>query len=222
MSNLLDLVIFDCDGVLVDSEPISNRVLADLLTEIGLPTTLEQSLGLFLGKSWKDNFLIIQERLGRTPPQELYEIYTNRMYQAFEAELKPIPGIESALDQISLKTCVASSGPHMKIRKTLGVTGLLPRFENHIFSADDVENGKPAPDLFLYACEKMGSKSSSSVVVEDALPGVKSAVSAGMAVLAYTPSGDVNDLKKHGVATFEDMLQLPNILNGIMEGTFEL
>ena len=222
MSNLLDLVIFDCDGVLVDSEPISNRVLADLLTEIGLPTTLEQSLGLFLGKSWKDNFLIIQERLGRTPPQELYEIYTNRMYQAFEAELKPIPGIESALDQISLQTCVASSGPHMKIRKTLGVTGLLPRFENHIFSADDVENGKPAPDLFLYACEKMGSKSSSSVVVEDALPGVKSAVSAGMTVLAYTPSGDVNDLKKHGVATFEDMLQLPNILNGIMEGTFEL
>tara|TARA_B100002003_G_scaffold250530_1_gene290255 strand:+ start:1417 stop:2085 length:669 start_codon:yes stop_codon:yes gene_type:complete len=222
MSNLLDLVIFDCDGVLVDSEPISNRVLADLLTEIGLPTTLEQSLGLFLGKSWKDNFLIIQERLGRTPPQELYEIYTNRMYQAFEAELKPIPGIESALDQISLKTCVASSGPHMKIRKTLGVTGLLPRFENHIFSADDVENGKPAPDLFLYACEKMGSKSSSSVVVEDALPGVQSAVSAGMTVLAYTPSGDVNDLKKHGVATFEDMLQLPNILNGIMEGTFEL
>jgi len=222
MSNLLDLVIFDCDGVLVDSEPISNRVLADLLTEIGLPTTLEQSLGLFLGKSWKDNFLIIQERLGRTPPQELYEIYTNRMYQAFEAELKPVSGIESALDQISLKTCVASSGPHMKIRKTLGVTGLLPRFENHIFSADDVENGKPAPDLFLYACEKMGSKSSSSVVVEDALPGVKSAVSAGMTVLAYTPSGDVNDLKKHGVATFEDMLQLPNILNGIMEGTFEL
>lgn len=222
MRNLPDLVIFDCDGVLVDSEPISNRVLADLLTEIGLPTTLEQSLGLFLGKSWKDNFLIIQERLGRTPPQELYEIYTNRMYQAFEAELKPIPGIESALDQISLKTCVASSGPHMKIRKTLGVTGLLPRFENHIFSADDVENGKPAPDLFLYACEKMGSKSSSSVVVEDALPGVKSAVSAGMTVLAYTPSGDVNDLKKHGVATFEDMLQLPNILNGIMEGTFEL
>jgi len=222
MSNLLDLVIFDCDGVLVDSEPISNRVLADLLTEIGLPTTLEQSLRLFLGKSWKDNFLIIQERLGRTPPQELYEIYTNRMYQAFEAELKPVSGIESALDQISLKTCVASSGPHMKIRKTLGVTGLLPRFENHIFSADDVENGKPAPDLFLYACEKMGSKSSSSVVVEDALPGVKSAVSAGMTVLAYTPSGDVNDLKKHGVATFEDMLQLPNILNGIMEGTFEL
>ena len=222
MSNLLDLVIFDCDGVLVDSEPISNRVLADLLTEIGLPTTMEQSLGLFLGKSWKDNFLIIQERLGRTPPQELYEIYTNRMYQAFEAELKPVSGIESALDQISLKTCVASSGPHMKIRKTLGVTGLLPRFENHIFSADDVENGKPAPDLFLYACEKMGSKSSSSVVVEDALPGVKSAVSAGMTVLAYTPSGDVNDLKKHGVATFEDMLQLPNILNGIMEGTFEL
>jgi len=222
MSNLLDLVIFDCDGVLVDSEPISNRVLADLLTEIGLPTTLEQSLRLFLGKSWKDNFLIIQERLGRTPPQELYEIYTNRMYQAFEAELKPVSGIESALDQISLKTCVASSGPHMKIRKTLGVTGLLPRFENHIFSADDVENGKPAPDLFLYACEKMGSKSSSSVVVEDALPGVKSALSAGMTVLAYTPSGDVNNLKKHGVATFEDMLQLPNILNGIMEGTFEL
>ena len=222
MRNLPDLVIFDCDGVLVDSEPISNRVLADLLTEIGLPTTLEQSLKLFLGKSWKDNFLIIQERLGRSPPQKLYEIYTERMYQAFEAELKPISGIESSLDQISLKTCVASSGPHMKIRKTLEITGLLPRFENHIFSADDVEKGKPAPDLFLYACEKMGSKSSSSVVVEDALPGVQSAVSAGMTVLAYTPYGDVNNFKKHGAITFEDMIELPNILNGIAEGKFEL
>ena len=222
MRNLLDLVIFDCDGVLVDSEPISNRVLADLLTEIGLPTTFEQSLQLFLGKSWKDNFLIIQERLGRSPPQELYEIYTERMYQAFEAELKPISGIESSLDQISLKTCVASSGPHMKIRKTLEITGLLPRFENHIFSADDVEKGKPAPDLFLYACEKMESKSYSSVVVEDALPGVKSAVSAGMTVLAYTPYGDVNNFKKHGAITFEDMIELPNILNGIAEGKFEL
>ena len=222
MRNLPDLVIFDCDGVLVDSEPISNQVLADLLTEIGLPTTLEQSLKLFLGKSWKDNFLIIQKLLGRSPPQKLYEIYTERMYQAFEAELKPISGIESSLDQISLKTCVASSGPHMKIRKTLEITGLLPRFENHIFSADDVEKGKPAPDLFLYACEKMGSKSYSSVVVEDALPGVRSAVSAGMTVLAYTPYGDVNNFKKHGAITFEDMIELPNILNGNAEGKFEL
>ena len=222
MRNLPDLVIFDCDGVLVDSEPISNQVLADLLTEIGLPTTLEQSLKLFLGKSWKDNFLIIQKRLGRSPPQKLYEIYTERMYQAFEAELKPISGIESSLDQISLKTCVASSGPHMKIRKTLEITGLLPRFENHIFSADDVEKGKPAPDLFLHACEKMESKSYSSVVVEDALPGVRSAVSAGMMVLAYTPYGDVNNFKKHGAITFEDMIELPNILNGIAEGKFEL
>ena len=222
MRNLPDLVIFDCDGVLVDSEPISNRVLADLLTEIGLPTTLEQSFQLFLGKSWKDNFLIIQERLGRSPPQELYEIYTERMYQAFEAELKPISGIESSLDQISLKTCVASSGPHMKIQKTLEITGLLPRFENHIFSADDVEKGKPAPDLFLHACDEMGSKSYSSVVVEDALPGVRSAVSAGMTVLAYTPYGDVNNFKKHGAITFEDMIELPSILNGITEGKFEL
>ena len=109
MHNLPDLVIFDCDGVLVDSEPISNRVLADLLTEIGLPTTFEQSLQLFLGKSWKDNFLIIQERLGKSPPQDLYEIYTKRMYQAFEAELKPISGIESSLDQIALKTMIRSN-----------------------------------------------------------------------------------------------------------------
>jgi beta-phosphoglucomutase-like phosphatase (HAD superfamily) len=99
---------------------------------------------------------------------------------------------------------------------------LLPRFENHIFSADDVKNGKPAPDLFLYACEKMGSKSSSSVVIEDTLPGVKAAVSAGIKVLAYTPCGDVNNLKKHGAVPFENMLELPNILNGITEGTFEL
>ena len=110
----------------------------------------------------------------------------------------------------------------MKIQKTLEITGLLRRFENHIFSADDVEKGKPAPDLFLYACEQMGSKSYSCVVVEDALPGVHSGVSAGMTVLAYTPCGDINNFKNLGAITFEAMIELPTILNRIVEGKFEL
>ena len=117
------LIIFDCDGVLVDSEPISNRILADLLTEIGLPTTFSQSLQMFLGRSWEDNLKVIERRLGKEPPDNLYATYTERLFQAFESELNPINGIEFVLDQLPFPMCVASSGPHDKIQKTFVVIG---------------------------------------------------------------------------------------------------
>ena len=211
------LIIFDCDGVLVDSEPISNRVLADLLTEIGLHTTFSQSIEMFLGRSWEDTLKIIARRLGKEPPEGLYETYTERLFQTFDSELKPVSGIECVLNQLPFPMCVASSGPHEKIQKTLSLTGLLRFFEGNVFSSSDVKKGKPAPDLFLYACERMGSTPDSSIVVEDAIPGVKAAVSAGMRVLGYAPSNNGPILQSNGASTFSDMRELPKLLSSTVE-----
>ena len=208
------LIIFDCDGVLVDSEPIANKVLAKLLSEIGIPTTYEQSLDLFLGKSWKDSLIIINELLGKKPPPDLYEIYMDRMFKEFEDHLRPIQGIEQVLQSINANYCVASSGPHQKIRKTLGVTGLLPLFEGKIFSSTDVGKGKPEPDLFLHACSMMGYTPQQTIVIEDSLAGIQAARSAGMRVFVYRPSSNEKYQKDNNeVITFRSMNTLSELID---------
>ncbi|MAP36815.1 MAG: HAD family hydrolase [Chloroflexi bacterium] len=208
------LIIFDCDGVLVDSEPIANKVLAKLLSEIGIPTTYEQSLGIFLGKSWKDSLIVINELLGKKPPPDLYEIYMDRMFKEFEDHLRPIQGIEQVLQSINANYCVASSGPHQKIRKTLGVTGLLPLFEGKIFSSTDVGKGKPEPDLFLHACSMMGYTPQQTIVIEDSLAGIQAARSAGMRVFVYRPSSNEKYQKDNNeVITFRSMNTLSELID---------
>ncbi|HIC49426.1 MAG TPA: HAD family hydrolase [Dehalococcoidia bacterium] len=208
------LIIFDCDGVLVDSEPIANKVLAKLLSEIGIPTTYEQSLDLFLGKSWKDSLIIINELLGKKPPPDLYEIYMNRMFKEFEDHLRPIQGIEQVLQSINANYCVASSGPHQKIRKTLGVTGLLPLFEGKIFSSTDVGKGKPEPDLFLHACSVMGYTPQQTIVIEDSLAGIQAARSAEMRVFVYRPPSNEKYQKDNNeVITFRSMNTLSELID---------
>src|SRR5690348_2648204 len=150
------LVIFDCDGVLVDSEPLSNRILAERLTAIGLPTTTEDSIRDYMGRSWASCEALIEARLGRPPPDGFADGYHEELFAALRSELQPVAGVVAALDAITSPTCVASSGAHEKIRTSLGATGLLERFEGRIFSATDVEHGKPAPDLFLHAAAAMG------------------------------------------------------------------
>src|SRR5215210_8561698 len=149
-------VIFDCDGVLVDSEPLSNRILAEELTAIGLPTTLEESVRDFMGRSWASGVKLIEERLGHPLAPEFAAGYHARLFEAFERELEAVGGVVEVLDRLHLPYCVASSGDHVRIRRALASAGLLQRFEGKIFSADDVEHGKPAPDLFLHAAEAMG------------------------------------------------------------------
>ena len=221
MTKNLPLIIFDCDGILVDSEPISNHVLTLLLNEIGLEISYEQSLELFLGKSWSTNLSTITKMLGTAPPEKFLEIYTSRMTQEFYRELKPVEGIEEVLSKINYNFCVASSGSHQKIKTTLGITGLLDRFNNRIFSADDVMQGKPYPDLFLHACKYMNSKPQNCIVVEDALPGVMAAISAGMQVVGYTPTRDTWNLAFHGAITFSNMRKLPNLLENLIEANNE-
>jgi HAD superfamily hydrolase (TIGR01509 family) len=221
MTKNLPLIIFDCDGILVDSEPIANRVLTLLLNEIGLEINYEQSLELFLGKSWSANLSTITKMLGTEPPKNFLKTYTSRMTEEFHRDLKPVEGIEKVLSEINYNFCVASSGSHQKIKTTLGITGLLERFNNRIFSADDVKQGKPSPDLFLHACKYMNSEPEKCIVVEDALPGVLAAISAGMKVLGYTPTSDTWNLAFHGAITFEHMHQLPQLLENLIEADNE-
>ena len=176
--------------------------------------TSDQSLNLFLGKSWIDSLLIINELLGKEPTADLHEIYMERMFKEFEDHLRPIPGIEQALQSINANYCVASSGPHRKIRKTLGVTGLLHLFEGRIFSSTDVGRGKPEPDLFLHACSMMGYTPQETIVIEDSLAGIQAARSAGMRVFVYRPSSNEKYQKDNNeVITFRSMNTLSELID---------
>jgi len=208
----LDLVIFDCDGVLVDSEPISNRELAAALSEIGLPTTTEQAMRRYMGLSWPAAYALFEQALGRPLPEGFERDFWRRLDAALRAELTPVPGIHAALDAISTPSCVASSGRIDKMRVTLGLTGLYERFEGRIFSAADVARAKPFPDLFLHAAERMGAAPARCVVVEDSPRGVQAGVAAGMRVLGYAARSDARELAAAGARTFTDMAELPYLL----------
>jgi HAD superfamily hydrolase (TIGR01509 family) len=206
-------VIFDCDGVLVDTEGAGNRVLAELLSAEGLPTTPEGSMQTYMGRSWPSCMAIASERLGRRLDSEtLHERYNRGVRAAWERELEPVPGVVAALDAIDLPTCVASSGEHERMRFTLGRTGLYDRFAGRIFSATEVEHGKPAPDLFLHAATQMGFDPARTTVVEDTVPGVQAGRAAGMRVLAFARHTPAADLEAAGGEPFDDMALLPGLL----------
>lgn len=207
-----DLVIFDCDGVLVDSEPISNRIFSTMLGEIGLPMTYEETVREFVGRSMQSCIEIMERRLGGPVPEHFLPDYRARTFAAFERDLRPVPGVVDVLDALRAPTCVASSGEHAKIRMTLGVTGLLPRFEGRIFSAVEVERGKPAPDLFLHAARLMNAAPPACAVVEDSILGVQAGVAAGMAVFGYAAQSDAGALAASGARVFRTMGELIPLL----------
>lgn len=185
MNRAFELLILDNDGVLVDSEPIANRVLSKLLTEYGDPTTFEETVERYMGTSLAHTREVVEAKLGRPLPADLEDRYHHELFEHMRAELRPINGIEAALDAIDLPTCVASSGTHERIEFALKTTGLYPRFAGRIFSAQDVQRGKPFPDLFLYAAEQLGADPAACVVVEDSPYGVQAAKAAGMTVIGY-------------------------------------
>jgi HAD superfamily hydrolase (TIGR01509 family) len=203
-------VIFDCDGVLVDTELISNTVLAGLLTDAGLPTTLELCLRDYRGRSLTSVMELAARRHGAGLPEDLPERYYAAAEARFAVEVQPVAGIAAALDEIELPMCVASSGPHHKMAVTLRATGLWERFEGRIFSATEVAHGKPAPDLFLHAARQMGWAAADCVVVEDSAAGVKAAVAARMRVLGY--AGRTDPALLEGSELFTRMEELPALL----------
>jgi HAD superfamily hydrolase (TIGR01509 family) len=206
------LVIFDCDGVLVDSDRLSLRIQAEAITDLGWPMSFEDCVREFLGIGMPATLRRIEERTGRPIPEGWESALEQRVYEAFKHELEPVPGIVGALNHIRVPTCVASSGTHQKMRFTLGLTNLYARFEGRIFSASDVERGKPAPDLFLLAARTMGVEPSGCLVVEDSPAGVEAARAAGMRVLAYAATTPREWLARDGVIVFDDMSQLPDLI----------
>jgi HAD superfamily hydrolase (TIGR01509 family) len=207
-------VIFDCDGVLVDTELISNTVLAGLLTQAGLPTTLEYCLREYRGRSMQSVMKLATQRHGASLPGDVVERYYAGLKEAFARDGEAIPGVIDALDRITLPSCVASSGPHHKMEVTLRRAGLWERFAGRIFSATEVERGKPAPDIFLHAAREMGFDPSTTAVVEDSVPGVQAAHAAGMRVLAFARDTDAGELAAAGGEPFGDMAELPGLLTG--------
>jgi HAD superfamily hydrolase (TIGR01509 family) len=207
------LVIFDCDGVLVDSEVITSRVFAGMLNELGIPATVEEVFDKFVGRSMAQCLEVIEELLGREVPADFSQQYHMRTAVALKSELKAVPGIELTLDEIRLPYCVASNGSHEKMQTTLGITGLLPKFQGQLFSVTQVARGKPFPDVFLYAAAQSGVAPSACAVIEDTPTGVTAGVAAGMTVYGYcahTPARRLIEAGAHH--TFDRMSDLPALL----------
>lgn len=206
------LVIFDCDGVLVDSEPISHRVLTGMLAEHGVKMSFDEVISLFLGTSMA-RCLELVERLTGVPPARFLPAFRTRTYEAFAADLQPVRGIVELLAALPMSYCVASNGPREKMQFTLGRTGLIDRFTARMFSAEDVARPKPAPDLFLHAAERMGAAPETCVVVEDSPSGIHAARAAGMVAIGYaalTPAERLRDAGAHSVIDSFD--PLPSLL----------
>jgi HAD superfamily hydrolase (TIGR01509 family) len=208
---VFELVIFDCDGVLVDSERLAIRTEAEILSGLGWPLTESEIVQRFVGRSAAHMHGEIERHLGRSVD---WDAEFEPRYQAvFERELAPVPGVIEALERITASTCVASSGSHQKMEFTLGITGLLDRFAGRIYSVDEVERGKPAPDIFLYAADQMGVPPGRCAVIEDSVSGVTAGLAAGMAVFAF--AGGVtssSSLSLDRAVVFEDMCVLPELL----------
>lgn len=180
------LVIFDCDGVLVDSEPVSISVLVDAMNRAGADITEADAYRLFLGRSLATVTDCLRQQYGLEAGPSFLEDMRKELYRRFREELKPIPGIQETLDRLDGPRCVASSSQPERIRLSLTITGLIDTLEPHIYSASMVKNGKPAPDLFLHAAASMGVPPERCIVVEDSPAGVQAAKAAGMKVLLFT------------------------------------
>jgi HAD superfamily hydrolase (TIGR01509 family) len=180
-----DLLIFDCDGVLVDSEPIINRAHVEVLAACGYPITDEELIERFCGMSDPEMLAVIESERGDALPPSYAERVEEIIEQGFRRSLAAMPGVADALDSLSLALCVASSSALDQIHRKLGQTGLLARFEDKLFSAAMVERGKPAPDLFLYAAAQMGAAPGHCLVVEDSPAGIRAARAAGMGAIGF-------------------------------------
>jgi|SRR5690606_15195705 len=215
MKSRWDLVIFDCDGVLVDSEWMANEVLQRVLRDVGLNLDMNEVIDTFVGKTVAQDVAIIEQRLGRALPADFFDAWRATLYAEFRTRpVRAVRGVEAVLDALDVPVCVVSNGPLLKMQTTLGVTGLLPRFEGRLFSPDCGLPGKPAPDLFLAAAAAAHADPKRTAVVEDTATGALGARAAGMKVFGYL-GGRLNDaagLSGAGALLFDDMQHLTALL----------
>jgi HAD superfamily hydrolase (TIGR01509 family) len=212
-----DLVIFDCDGVLIDSELLSIRVDRECLAESGIELSVDEICERYTGISFAAMVADLEARHGPLPA-DFSDRHRRRLWPLFDRELQAIPGVTDILDSLTCKICIASSGRPERLKHALSLVGLYDRFRPHIFSATEVRRGKPAPDLFLHAATKMGVGPERCVVVEDSMPGVIAAGAAGMTVIGFVGAshcrpGDAARLAAHGaIEVIDDMAQLLSAL----------
>lgn len=215
------LLIFDCDGVLIDSEVIGCRAEAACLAAIGIAVSVDELIERYVGISLPVTLADLQGRLCEALPAlppDFADTMRRATAAAFEAELQPMPGIVDLLDALPHRRCVASGSAPERLRQTLSLTGLLPFFEPHIFSATQVARGKPAPDLFLFSAQRMGVAAADCVVIEDSIPGVQAAVAAGMRVIGFSGgshcrAGHADRLRAAGASRMcNDLRHLPALL----------
>jgi HAD superfamily hydrolase (TIGR01509 family) len=218
LDNKFDLIIFDCDGVLVDSEVISCRAHAATLTRHGYPITADQVLDRFLGVSDREARMIVEAELGRSLPDDFEAQMKQAALQRYADDLRLVPYVGEAIAAINVPKCVASSGTPEKIQHGLECAGLYDLLAPHIFSASQVKRGKPAPDLFLFAAGQMKASPARCVVIEDSVPGITGARTAGMTVLGFHGGshcrpGHADTLRAAGAsAVFDDMRELPGLI----------
>jgi len=212
----IDLVVFDCDGVLVDSERITSRVFADMLRELGADVDGHELAEQCVGRSTADSLSMAAERLGRPLPPDFEVRYGERSRAALAEEVTLMPGVAGMIDAIGLPCAIASNGLRVKMAITLRVTGLLPRFDGRWFGIDDVERGKPAPDLYLLAAKTFQARPAHCVVVEDSPTGIAAGRAAGMTVLGFAASLPPERLLEAGAHyVFDDMAHLPALLDAL-------
>lgn len=212
------LVIFDCDGVLVDSEIISVGVDQEVLVDLGWSISREEIIERFVGQSHAHFLEVVEEHIGRKLPEDWEDAYQHLYREALAKDLRLIDGIVDALDSINYPMCVASNGSHNKMEFTLKLAGLWSRFEGRIFSASDVRHGKPAPDLFLHAASVLGFQPNQCIVVEDSPAGVQAALAADMKVIAYAGGITPRErLQAEGVVIIDHMSHLPRTVEELLD-----
>lgn len=210
--NRVKCIIFDCDGVLVDSEGLSSKVLYDMTYPLGITSSLDEMVINFSGRNLKECFECIEKEINTKLPPGFEENYRDQTFSVFQKELKCIDGIKDFINSLTIPYCVASSGPVNKIKLNLSLTGLLENFENKIYSCYEIKSWKPEPDIFLHAAKGMGYTAKDCVVVEDSVVGVKAAVAGGFKVYGLATAQTKVKLKEAGAITFDHISHLPSLL----------
>jgi HAD superfamily hydrolase (TIGR01509 family) len=218
----MGLIIFDCDGVLVDSEPIAHGLLAQMMTDLGNPISTAESIQKFTGRSLADTLPLIEDVLGRSIPNQMGQHYSRLLLERLRRDLTPIAGVKEAVTMLNYPRCVASSSSLERIRLSLEVAGLASLFGSNIFSATQVTHGKPAPDLYLFAAIRMAVAPEDCGVIEDSALGVTAGRAAGMKVIGFTGgTHSMGDAARHLASAgayhvVSSMAELPAIVERVM------
>lgn len=208
-----DLAIFDCDGVLVNSEPLANQVYVNMLAEYGYPVNEAEYQREFSGAAISQRLAVTSKRLNWTPPENFHAIFNERLAKLTEQELEPVADIHALIDSLSVPICVASNGSRSEIALRLKIANLTDKFGTSIFSGLETPKPKPAPDVFLAAANSFNISPARCIVIEDSVPGVTAAVSAGMRVYGHAAITPAESLRNAGAIPFANMVELKNILS---------